>query len=265
MYKESSEIFSYFLTTLMNWAVYAGLIALYVLEVVNTVKLCKINKRIKLFSEHSKKENFEEIMPIFPKLRKRYFLFLPLNVLTFYVGVREIAGCVGQIYVNHIGFGVILRIVFMAVMCLTATAMTVIGYFIVKSGTHEYRLYLNLFPPIPSIKAYEEMKREVGSLQDGEEFFETLGEKDNASENPNLEIFGEGDPELMEYVGGGKARTKEEFEVPNRRIDENADLVACPFCGSLNPKNAECCDFCGGKLQPNKGSTADNTGKEEEK
>ena len=66
MYKESSEIFSYFLTTLMNWAVYAGLIALYVLEVVNTVKLCKINKRIKLFSEHSKKEILRKLCRFFP-------------------------------------------------------------------------------------------------------------------------------------------------------------------------------------------------------
>ena len=233
------------LSRVMDVAVIGGIIALYVLEIKNTEGLCKINKQIKLFSEQKIKRDFEETLQIFPKLKKRYYLFLPLNVLTFYKGLSDISGNLGSIEANYIDYIKIFSSVSLGILCLGVTAMTVIGFIVLKSWNHAYQLYLNLFPPSPDMEGFEEKKREI--LQDDKKLFGTL-EGDNASENPDFDYFSEGDPELMEYVGGGKARIKEEFEVPNRRTDETADLAVCPLCGSLNPKNAKNCDFCGGEL-----------------
>ena len=227
---------------------YAAYVSLVVFLIRSVTKMSGMKKQIKLFMDKSKKENFEGIRLDYLKARNTFSVTVIISAFVGLVILFNVPDMIAGVMRHGIGIYEIGGALIIIAYWIVVIVFLVKGFIMMRLGDKANILYRNLYPPAPNESAYEQMKAEGYTLHADEELFETLGEKDNVSENLNLDIFGERDSELMEYVGGGKARSKEEFEVPNRRTDETADLAVCPLCGSLNPKNAKNCDFCGGEL-----------------
>ncbi|MCM1298632.1 MAG: hypothetical protein NC203_04875 [Firmicutes bacterium] len=202
---------------------------------------------MKLFLTRSKQENFEGIRTEYLTLRKKFAVSSAVSAFTTFNFFLWTPEALAMIFSPLVRFRPMMDYIIIVASCTVMLVFFVLGFTAIQLGDKAEQLYRNLYPPVPTIKAYEAMKREGYVLHGEEELFETLGEKDSTDENLNLDIFGEGDSELMEYVGGGKSRSREEAKVPASKPDD-IKLTACPLCGSLNPAAAESCDFCGAEL-----------------
>ncbi len=239
MYDEIIGSISGFTNYLVAFVLYGGFAALSVLQIVSTAKLRSLKKRIQLFLDKSTKGNFEAIRLDYKKIKKFYSITAIAGIAVNFViwGMKDFWALI------HLAPGPIAMFGLLAVLI----TQLVMGVPMLQLGNLAEQRYRNLYPPVPTTQGFKQLKDEGYVFHADEELFETLGEKDKISENLNLDIFGEGNEELLKYVGGGKAREKQEAAVPQAKED-NTELIACPLCGSLNPVGAESCDFCGTDL-----------------
>lgn len=221
------------------------ILAFVFLQVGYVSRLLKLKKRIKYFLEHSRKENFEGIRVSCLELPKKVAILAIFDtaVSLFIDAVIYKTG----VY-SYLNLHFVRTAVFVVPLLMISAAVVIIGVATVKIAKKAEKLYRNLYPPIPTMQAYKQLNAEGVFIHDEEQLFETMDDG-TASENINPELFGEKDPELIQYVEGGKSLFREETEVPIR--GNEGELAACPLCGSLNSKTAVYCDFCGAELPKN--------------
>ncbi len=240
MYNEIIGSISGGLSAFLIFAIFGCFAALTALQVWTIIKLRSLKKQIQVFLDKSTKGNFEGIRLKYKKVKKIYTITVVADIAMNFL-------LLGTIIKNGFYLYSMADIFVIAGTLAMLIIQLVMGMPIVKIGDLAEQRYRNLYPPVPSAQGFKQLEEEGYVLHADEELFETLGEKDKISENLNLDIFGEGNEELLKYVGGGKAREKQEAAVPQAKED-NTELISCPLCGSLNPVGAESCDFCGTDL-----------------
>ncbi len=237
MYDEIIGSISGFTNYLVAFVLYGGFAALSVLQIVSTAKLRSLKKRIQLFLDKSTKENFEVIRLDYKKIKKFYSITAIAGIAVNFViwGMKDFWALI------HLAPSPIAMFGLLAVLI----TQLVMGVPMLQLGNLAEQRYRNLYPPVSTVQGFKQIEDEGYVFHADEELFETLGEKDKVSDNLNLDFFGEGNEELLKYVGGGKAREKQEAAVPQAKETE---LIECPLCGSLNPVGAKNCNFCGTDL-----------------
>lgn len=215
--------------------------AFLVVQINFAFKLFQLRKKIKYFMAHSKQEYFEAIKDAYQDLPKKIAVVALLSFPALFI-IDMALSSVGLFSFLNI---YIFRMWAVFLLMVITVVVGVFGIKVFLAGNKATALYRNLYPPVPTEQAFRQMKEAGFTLHSDEELYETMDDG-TSSENANTEIFGEKDPEIMQYVEGGKSFFRQETEVPIS--GEEMKLAACPLCGSLNSKTAATCDFCGAAL-----------------
>lgn len=217
--------------------------ALLIVQINFVSKLLRLRKQIKNFMAHSKQEYFEEIKDTCRDLPKKIAVVALISFPALFITDHVLMSVGLFSFLNIYDF----RAWAVFLLMVITIAVGVFGIKVFLAGNKATALYRNLYPPVPTEQAFRQMNAAGYILHSDEELYETMDDG-TSSENANTEIFGEKDPEIMQYVEGGKSFFRQETEVPIS--GEETELAACPLCGSLNSKTAVICDFCGAALPP---------------
>lgn len=217
--------------------------AFLVVQINFAFKLFQLRKKIKYFMAHSKQEYFEAIKDAYQDLPKKIAVVALLSFPALFIIDMALSSVGLFSFLNIYNF----RMWAIFLLMVITVVVGVFGIKVFLAGNKATALYRNLYPPVPTEQAFRQMNAAGYILHSDEELYETMDDG-TSSEDANTEIFGEKDPEIMQYVEGGKSFFRQETEVPIS--GEEMKLAACPLCGSLNSKTAVICDFCGAALPP---------------